>query len=176
MLGLHDWQSENCSRQHKQIAMNNRSSGRQMDTTCLRTNEQAVQLRPSQLANVFLCNLCTCITLQVVISRAGAFVHLCERCPLQLGSISRDAPQILLDVYSGSQNAEPKLPPLIFVQDDCTKTDGKGAKAASLVNFVCEKTAGPGLGSFLLLLNEFWLAVTRTRQEGKECVRGGKKH
>lgn len=27
MLGLHDWQSKNCSRQHQQIAMNNRASG-----------------------------------------------------------------------------------------------------------------------------------------------------
>lgn len=68
------------------------------------------------------------------------------------------------------------FPLLVFVQDDCTKTDGKGAKAASLGNFVCEKTAGPGLGSLLLLLSELWLAVTRTTQEGKECVRGGKKH
>lgn len=53
-----------------------------MNTTCLQTNEQAVQLRPSQLANAFLCNLCTYITLQVVISRAGVLVRWCDWCPL----------------------------------------------------------------------------------------------
>lgn len=54
------------------------------------------------------------------------------------------------------------------------KTNGKGAKATSLENFVCEKTAGPGLGSCLLLLSEFWLAATRTREEGKEVCKGWK--
>ena len=48
--------------------------------------------------------------------------------------------------------------------------DGKGAKAASLVvNFVYETTAGPDLGSCLLLLSESWLAATRTRQEGRSA-------